>query len=62
EAGQVALVYNVYRCWVSELTLVPDLDANGEAVAIQTIQLQNEGWEQDYDEKEPKEPSFTIPA
>lgn len=62
EAGQTALVYNVYRCWVSELTLVPDLDSNTEAVAIQTIQLQNEGWEQDYDEKEPKEPTFTIPS
>jgi len=62
EAGQVALVYNVFRCWVSELTILPDLDANGEAVAIQSIQLQNEGWEQDYQEKEPKEPSFSIPA
>jgi phage tail-like protein len=62
EAGQVAQVYNVYRCWVSELTLLPDLDANGEAVAIQTIQLQNEGWEQDYDEKEPKEPTFQVPT
>lgn len=62
EAGQVALVYNVYRCWVSEFTILPDMDANGEAVALQTIQLQNEGWEQDFDEKEPKEPSFTIPA
>ncbi len=62
EAGQVALVYNIYRCWVSEFTILPDMDANGEAVALQTIQLQNEGWEQDYDEKEPKEPSFTIPA
>jgi phage tail-like protein len=62
EAGQVALVYNVYRCWVSELTILPDLDANGEAVAIRSMQLQNEGWEQDYDEREPKEPSFTIPT
>lgn len=62
EAGQVAMVYNVYRCWVSECTILPDLDANGEAVAIQTIQLQNEGWSQDYSTKEPKEPQFTVPA
>lgn len=62
EAGQVALVYNVYRCWVSEFTILPDLDANGEAVALQTMQLQNEGWEQDFDEREPKEPTFSIPA
>jgi phage tail-like protein len=62
EAGQIAMVFNIYRCWVSEFTILPDLDANGEAVAIRSIQLQNEGWEQDYAEKEPKEPSFTIPA
>jgi phage tail-like protein len=62
EAGQIAMVFNIYRCWVSELTILPDLDANGEAVAIRSIQLQNEGWEQDYAEKEPKEPSFAIPS
>jgi phage tail-like protein len=62
EAGQIAMVFNIYRCWVSELTILPDLDANGEAVAIRSIQLQNEGWEQDYAEKEPKEPSFNVPA
>lgn len=62
ESGQVAMVFNVFRCWVSEITILPDLDANGEAVAIQTIQLQNEGWAQDYQEKEPKEPAFTVPA
>lgn len=62
EAGQIAMVFNIYRCWVSELTILPDLDANGEAVAIRSIQLQNEGWEQDFAEREPKEPTFTIPA
>lgn len=62
EAGQVVMSYNVFRCWVSEITVLPDLDANAEAVAIQSIQLQNEGWSQDYSEKEPKEPQFTVPA
>ncbi len=62
EAGQVALAYKVYRCWVSEITKVPDLDANGEAVAIESIQITHEGWEEDPDVKEPKEPSFTVPA
>src|SRR6478609_1404006 len=37
EAGQVALSYKVYRCWVSEYRAVPDLDANANAVAIQSI-------------------------
>jgi len=61
EAGQVALAYNVFRCWVSEAQLLPDLDAAGSAVAIQTIKLENEGWERDYDVTEPSEPSFSEP-
>ncbi|MDJ0601903.1 MAG: phage tail protein [Crocosphaera sp.] len=62
EAGQVAIAYKVYRCWVSEFTAMPELDANANAVAIQSIQLQNEGWERDYDVTEPTEPSFVEPA
>jgi len=57
EAGQKVLSYKVYRCWVSEYQALPDLDANANAVAIQTIQLQNEGWERDVDVVEPKEPA-----
>jgi len=62
EAGQLALAYKVYRCWVSEFQALPDLDANANAIAIQTIKLENEGWERDYDVTEPTEPSFTEPA
>ena len=62
EAGQLALAYKVYRCWVSEYQALPDLDANANAVAIQTIKLENEGWERDYDVVEPSEPRFTEPA
>jgi len=62
EAGQLALAYNVYRCWVSEFQALPDLDANANAVAIQTLKLENEGWERDYEVTEPAEPSFTEPA
>ncbi len=62
EAGQLALAYKVYRCWVSEFQALPDLDANANAVAIQTIKLENEGWERDYDVSEPSEPSYTEPA
>jgi phage tail-like protein len=61
EAGQLAIRYKVYRCWVSEYQAMPDLDANANAVAIQTIKLENEGWERDYDVGEPAEPSFTEP-
>ena len=56
EAGQVALAYQIYRCWPSEFSALPDLDANGNAVAIQTL---NEGWERDTSVVEPSEPGFS---
>jgi len=59
EAGQVALAYKVYRCWVSEFQALPDLDANANAVAIQHLKLENEGWERDREVPEPTEPSLT---
>ncbi len=62
EAGQLAIAYKVYRCWVSEYQAMPDLDANANAVAIQHIKLENEGWERDENVTEPTEPSFTVPA
>ncbi len=62
EAGQLAIAYKVYRCWVSEFTALPDLDANANAVAIQSIKLENEGWERDYEVSEPDEPSFSEPS
>ncbi len=61
EAGQLALSYKVYRCWVSEFQAQADLDANANAVLIQSIKLENEGWERDYDVVEPSEPLFVEP-
>jgi phage tail-like protein len=61
EAGQLVIAYKIYRCWVSEYQALPDLDANANAVAIQHIKLENEGWERDTSVTEPKEPSFTQP-
>ena len=40
---------------------MPDLDANANAVAIEKIKLENEGWECDYEVGEPNEPTFTEP-
>ncbi|TMD00531.1 MAG: phage tail protein [Chloroflexi bacterium] len=57
EAGQKVLSYRVHRCWVSEYQAVPDLDANADAVAIEVIKLENEGWERDLSVVEPLEPS-----
>jgi phage tail-like protein len=62
EAGQLVIAYKIYRCWVSEYQAMPDLDANANAVAIQHIKLENEGWERDESVTEPTEPSFTVPA
>jgi phage tail-like protein len=59
EAGQLAISYKIYRAWVSEYQALPDLDANANAVAIQHIKLENEGWERDTAVTEPTEPSFT---
>ena len=61
EAGQLAIAYNVFRCWVSEYQSLPELDANANAVAIQHIKLENEGIERDYEVPEPSEPSFVEP-
>jgi len=61
EAGQLVIAYKVYRCWVSEFTAQPDLDANANAVAIQSVKLENEGWERDYAIQEPQEPTYTEP-
>ena len=55
EAGQLALAYQVFRCWVSEYQALPELDAGGNAVMLQTIKLENEGWQRDTSVVEPKE-------
>jgi phage tail-like protein len=61
EAGQLAIAYNVFRCWVSEFQAQPDLDSNANAVAIQHIKLENEGWLRDTSVTEPQEPTFDVP-
>jgi phage tail-like protein len=62
EAGQLAVAYKLYRCWVSEYEAMPELDGMGNGVAIQKIKLENEGWERDYEVVEPTEPTFSEPA
>jgi phage tail-like protein len=61
EAGQVVLAWKIYRCWVSEFQALPELDANANAVAIQSLKLENEGWERDLSVAEPSEPEFSVP-
>lgn len=62
EAGQTAIAYRVYRAWVSEFQAQADLDANANATLIQSIKIEHEGWERDYDVAEPSEPTFIEPS
>jgi phage tail-like protein len=61
EKGHVAKRYFLHNCWVSEFTALPDLDANANAVAIESIKIELEGWERDEQTKEPDEKS-PVPA
>ena len=58
EAGQPVMRYFVFRCWVSEYQALPDLDANANAIALEHIKIENEGWELDDGVTEPKEPEI----
>lgn len=54
--GHVAISYQVYRAWVSEYQALPEMDAGTmNAVGIQTITLQHEGWHRDAAVSEPTE-------
>lgn len=55
EAGQLVIAYKLFRCWVSEFQALPDLDANANAIAIEHLKLENEGWERDIEVREPAE-------
>jgi phage tail-like protein len=57
ESNQAVLKYKIYRCWVSEYQALPDLDANANAIAIQHIKIENEGWERDDSFQELPEPT-----
>ena len=47
EQGVPVHRYLVHRAWVSEYQALPDLDAGANAVAIEHIKVENEGWERD---------------
>jgi len=61
EAGQLVMAFKVYRCWPSSYTTLSDLEANDTLVAVESMILQHEGWERDYEITEPTEGSFTEP-
>jgi phage tail-like protein len=47
ELGDTASRYHIHRAWVSEYQALPDLDAGSNAIAIEHIKIENEGWERD---------------
>ncbi|MGB5454224.1 MAG: phage tail protein [Sedimenticolaceae bacterium] len=55
ERGQVAFRYFLFAAWTSEFTALPELDANANAVAIESMKLEIEGWQRDTDTTEPSE-------
>lgn len=60
EAGQKVIAYTLHECWVSEFQALPELDANGNAIAIETLKLEHQGFvRNDVSVDEP--PSFTVP-
>lgn len=62
EAGIKVLAYNIFNAWVSDFKTLSDLDAGGNAFVMETMTIQNEGWERDQSVTEVKSPSFTLPA
>lgn len=55
EKGHVALRYHLHDCWVSDYTAVPALDASANAVAIESMKIELNGWERDVPTQEPDE-------
>ncbi len=55
ERGEPVQEYKVHRCWVSEYQALPDLDAGGNAIALEHIKIEHEGWERNTEVGEPDE-------
>jgi phage tail-like protein len=60
EAGQKVISYQIFRCWVAEYQALGDFDSNANAVLIQHIKLENEGWLRDLSVTEP-DPALVSP-
>lgn len=62
QSGQIVLSYYVFSCWPSAYTALPELDANSNSVAIESLTLQNEGWSRDDSVKAPTLAQYDQPA
>lgn len=61
-AGQALKSYRLFKCWPSEFQAMPELDSSGNAVAIESLTLQNEGWAEDDSLGAPESPRFEAPS
>ena len=50
---EVLIAWKICRYWPFEFQAVPDMDASGNTVAIESLVLQNEDWERDTSVTEP---------
>ena len=55
EKGQAVFRYFLHRCWVSEYTALPEMNSNANALAIESLKMEIEGWERDPATPEPDE-------
>jgi phage tail-like protein len=62
EAGREVIAWIVYRCWVSDYSATPELDANGGTVIIRSLTLGNEGWSRIPAVHAPDGPGFDDPS
>lgn len=47
DEGRLVLAYDIHRCWPSEYVALSDLETGSEGCLIQSLTLQNDGWERD---------------
>jgi phage tail-like protein len=47
QAGIVAVRYNLYQCWPSEYTALPNLNSEENVVTLASMTIQHEGWDRD---------------
>lgn len=62
QAGQLRARYRLFNCWPSDYTALPEVDASANTVALQSMTLQNEGWQRDDSLAAPAPPSFDHPS
>ena len=43
----LAVRYNLYHCWPSEYTALPELNAEANVVALESMTIEHEGWDRD---------------